>query len=195
MTNRLIVVVLLAAGVLGLPASVPAQTRFGKAGTTELSGGISFSSYTPVSNGKTSDATTLLSFGPEIGYFVADGFEIGFDPGMSLLPGISVATPSKGDGTTILQLFVYPAYNILVEGSRMTPFIQVPVGYTSMSSGSMTNSGFSWGVKGGVKVSGAENFLVTVYGEYLQIAFTPEKATERSGFNFLSFGVAFGGFF
>jgi hypothetical protein len=179
---------------ISLPAS--SQERyFGKAGTTEIAGSISFSSLTPVSNGRTGDATTFLSLGPEIGYFVADGFEIGINPGVSLLPGLSVVTPSEGDGTTILQLFAYPAYNLHIEGSPVTPFLQVPVGYTSMSSGSETQSGFSWGVKGGMKVVAASHLLVTIYGQYLSLTFDPEQATERFGFNVFSFGVGVGGFF
>lgn len=196
MNYRLVIAATVFFGLHMLSVNGSAQENsFGKAGTTEMSGGISFSSFTPVSNGKTSDATTLFSFGPEIGYFVADGFEIGFNPGMSILPGVSVATPSQGDGMTILQLFFFPAYNFRAEGGKVTPFLQVPLGYTSMSSGKDTDSGFSWGVKGGIKVAAAGHFLVTVYGEYLLLSFTPENAKERSGFNFLSFGVALGGFF
>ena len=161
----------------------------------EVSGSISFSSFTPVSNGKTEDATTLFSLGPEVGYFVVDGLEIGLNSGISLLPGLSVVTPSEGEGTTLLQLFFFPAYNIHTQGSKVTPFIQVPFGYTSASSGDQTDSGFSWGVKGGIKIAAAGNFLVTVYGQYLLLSFTPEGATERSGFNYLSFGVGLGGFF
>lgn len=178
--------------------AVPAAGQdkyFGKAGTTEIAGGISFASITPVSNGETGDATTLLSFGPEIGYFVVDGFEIGFSPGMSLLPGVSVITPDQGDALTILQLFASLAYNLHSEGSQVNPFLQVPFGYTSMSSGSTTESGFSWGVKGGIKMVATDHLLLTFYAQYLALSFTPENATERAGFNFLSFGVAVGGFF
>jgi len=182
--------------ILAVALTATSQERyFGKSGTTEIAGGISFSSLTAVNHGETGDATTFLSLGPEIGYFVADGFEIGINPGVSLLPGLSVITPSQGDGTTILQLFVYPAYNLHTEGSSVTPFIQVPVGYTSMSSGSTTQSGFSWGIKGGVKVVATSHLLVSIYGQYLSLTFDPENATERYGFNVLSFGVGVGGFF
>jgi hypothetical protein len=179
-----------------LTAPTFAQDKgFGGAGVIEIAGSISFASITPVSNGKTEDATTFLSLAPEISYFATDGFEIGFNPGVSLLPGISVITPSKGDGTTILQLFASPAYNFHSEGSEVNPFLSIPFGYTSASSGSMTQSGFSWGVKGGIKIVAVQNLLFTVYGQYMALSFTPEKATERSGFNFLSFGVGVGGFF
>lgn len=171
------------------------EKDFGKAGTVEIAGSVSFSSITPVSHGRTGEATTLLSLGPEIGYFVADGFEIGFNPGISLIPGVSVITPSEGEGLTIMQLFAYPAYNFHTEGSPVSPFLQVPFGYTAMTSNDFTQSGFSWGVKGGLKVTIASHLLLTVYGQYLAMTFNPEGVTERYGFNFLSFGVGVGGFF
>jgi hypothetical protein len=180
---------------LATHASRAQEPFFARAGTVEISGSISFSSLTPVSNGETSDATTLLSLGPEIGYFPIEGLEIGFNPGMALLPGVSVVTPAQGDGTTILQLFAFGGYNYHARGSQAIPFIQIPFGYTSLSSGNITQSGFSWGVKGGIKTVPAGHLLLTVYGEYLLLSFTPENATERSGFNFLSFGVSVGGFF
>ena len=63
------------------------------------------------------------------------------------------------------QLFLYPGYNLRLEGSRATPFIEVPLGYTSMSSGSSTSSGFSWGVKAGVKIVPTGHMLLTLYGD------------------------------
>ncbi|MCC6398519.1 MAG: hypothetical protein IT282_16015 [Bacteroidetes bacterium] len=170
------------------------EVFFGKAGTVEIAGSVSFSSITPVTHGRTGEATTLLSLGPEIGYFVADGFEIGFNPGVSLIPGVSVITPSEGEGLTIMQLFAYPAYVVHTEGSPVAPFLQVPIGYTAMTSNDVTQSGFSWGVKGGLKVTVASHVLITIYGQYLAMTFNPEGTTERYGFNFLSFGVGVGGF-
>ncbi len=198
MKDRMFLVMAVGCVLGGLVPTTPAtaqEREFGTAGTTEIAGGISFSSVTPVSNGETGDATTILSFGPEIGYFVTNGFEIGLNPGVTLLPGVSTITPSSGDGTTVLQLFAYPAYNFRLEGSPVHPFVEVPFGYTSMSSGNTTLSGFSWGVKAGLKVVATSHLLLNIYGEYLALTLTPEGATERSGFNFLSFGVSVGGFF
>ncbi len=106
-------------------------------------------------------------------------------------------TPSEGDGTTVLQLFAYPAYNHRIEGSNVTPFLEVPFGYTSMSSGSSKSSGFSWGVMGGLKVAASGQVLLTFYVEYLLITLDRENSTssERNGLNYLSVGIAVGGFF
>lgn len=172
---------------------------FATQGVVELAGSVSFASFTQVSNGKTGDGTTLFSLGPHIGYFPADGIEIGFDPGVTILPGVSVATPEKGDAITLMQLFLYPAYNFRIEGSHVTPYIEVPLGYTSMSSGNTTQSGFSWGVKGGIKVVATGQMLLTFYGEYLQLTLDPENrspnASGRYGLNYLSFGISVGGYF
>jgi len=183
-----------------LPAH--AQERsFGMRGDVEIAGSVSYASITPVSNGNTGDATSIFSFGPQIAYFVTDGFEIGFNPGISILPGISIVTPSHGDNTTVTQLFVYPGYNLRIEGSKTNPFVEVPLGYTSMSSGNYTQSGFSWGVKAGVKIVATGHILLTLYGEYLLIALNPQDtgpyytSSGRTGFNFLSFGIGLGGFF
>lgn len=95
-------VVLIPALILMLIA-VPAHAQdriFGARGDVEIAGSISYASITPVSNGNTSDATSIFSFGPQIAYFVADGFEIGFSPGITIYllpPGISIISPPQGD--------------------------------------------------------------------------------------------------
>lgn len=188
------IAVVLAAGITAGPA-IGQEKPFATAGVTEIAGTISFSSLTPVSRGETEDAITLLSLGPEISHFVTDGLSIGFSPGVTLLPGISVITPAEGDGMTLVQLFALPAWTIRSEGNVVHPFLAVPFGYTSASSGGDSQSGFSWGVKGGIKVEAAGHLLVTCYGQYLAITLNPENASERYGLNFLSFGVALGGFF
>ena len=171
------------------------EKTFGTRGVTEIAGGVSFSSITSVASGKTGDATTILSLAPQLGYFVVDGFELGITTGMTLLPGVSVLTPERGDGTTIVQLFFSPSYNYHAEGSKVCPFIEPQIGYTSMSSGSSSQSGFSYGVRAGIKVIAVEHFLVSLSGQYVALTFNESGATERSGFNYLAFGVGVAGYF
>lgn len=185
--------------LIGLISSVPgvtaAQERtFATKGVTEFSGSVAFSSFTPVSRGETGDAITLFSFGPKLGYFPIDGLELGIDPGVSLLPGISIETPSQGEATTVLQLFGFVGYNLLLEGSKVHPFLEVPFGYTSIASGDDSQTGFSWGVKGGVKIEIVSHLLLGIYGQYLLITLNPENSDDRNGFNFLSFGIGIGAF-
>lgn len=168
---------------------------FAKQGVVELSGSVSFSSLTAVSSGRTDDATTIFSLAPQVGYFVADGIELGISTGMTLLPGVSILTPPKGEGTTILQLFFAPAYNYRAEGSNVCPFIEPQLGYTSISSGDSSESGFSYGVRAGIKAIAVEHFLVSFSGQYMALTFNPSNARERSGFNYLMFGVGIAGYF
>ena len=193
--SRIVASILLIGLISGVPGETAAQERgFATKGVTEFSGSLAFSSFTPVSKGETGDATTLFSFGPKIGYFPTDGFELGIDPGVSLLPGVSVETPSKGDAATVLQLFGFVGYNFLLEGSKAHPFLEVPFGFTSIASGDNSSTGFSWGVKGGVKIEIASHLLLGIYGQYLLITLNPENSTDRNGFNFLSFGIGIGAF-
>lgn len=188
--------VALALVVLLCAASTSAQQRrFAEKGVTELSGSVAFSSLTPVSNGKTGDATTLLSLGPQIGYFPDDGLELGISTGITLLPGISLISPPEGDATTVVQLFFSPAYNFLLKDNNATPFIEADLGYTSVSSGNESQSGFSYGARAGFKFAVVDHFLISLSGQYLAITLNPNNATERTGFNYLTFGVGVGGYF
>ncbi len=200
MTSCLRHPVVLCACALGLVAADPAFAQvkqYAQKGVVEIGGSVSFSSISSVSNGESGDATTLFSFGPRVGYFATDGFQIGFNPGLSFLPlsGLTVVSPESGESLTLLQLFVYPGYAFRKEGSTVFPFIEVPVGYTSASEDGDSRSGFSWGVRGGVKFSPAGSLLVSLYGEYFQLTLNPSGSDGRYGFNYFSFGVGVGGFF
>jgi hypothetical protein len=174
----------------------PQTAEYAAKGVLELGGTVSFSSIADVSNGKTGDATTLFTFAPRIAGFVTDGFQIGFSPGISFLPtsGVTVMSPPRGESTTLLQLFAFPAYVVRTAGQKYYPFIEVPVGYTRISSGNDAQSGFSWGLRGGIKVTPVGNFLLTVFGEYYQITLNRDGAKEHSGFNLFTFGIGVGAF-
>jgi hypothetical protein len=170
--------------------------QFATKGTTELSGTISYSNFTMVSNGETSDNDlSIFTVAPQIGYFVTDGFELGLGTGISLLPGYSVLSPSEGESTNIFQLFLAPSFNLRTENKSIYPFLEAQLGYTSMSSGDNTESGFSYGGRVGVKFVASNNFLITLSGQYLLITLNPEGADERNGLNYLTIGVGVSGFF
>ncbi len=184
-----------------LISTLNAQDRtFGTTGTAELSGSISFESATPVTNGNTGNATTILSFAPSIGFFVTDGFELGLSAGITdgLLfpPGLTVESPSGGSSTTLVQFFIAPSYNIILPDAKVYPFLEAKLGLTSVSfPSSSTRSGFSWGARGGIKIPVVEHFLITPSLEYLVITFNPEGASNRYGFNYFSFGFGVSGWF
>ena len=175
---------------------VNAQTKsFAREGVTELSGSVSFQSFTEVDNDQSGDATTFFSFAPQVGYFVSDGFELGLQTGIALIPGLSIVTPPRGDATTVFQFFLAPSYNVVTPDGKVYPFVEAQIGYTSASSGNSSLTGFSYGARGGLKIPVVEHLLVSTSLQYLAITLNPERATKRNGFNYFAFGVGVSGYF
>jgi hypothetical protein len=177
-------------------STIIAQNKpFATKGVVELAGNVSFSSFTPVSHGNTGDATSFFVLAPQIGYFLSDGVEIGLTTGISLLPGLTVISPTGGESTTITQFFFSPAYNVITKNKSLYPFIEANLGYTSESAGNNSDAGFSYGGRAGVKIVAVDNFLVSLAAQYLVITLNPEGATERYGFNYFSVSVGVSGYF
>jgi hypothetical protein len=161
--------------------------KFATKGSTELGGSISFQSLTPVSNGNTGDATTIFSVAPFIGYFVADGFEIGLNP----LSITSISYPNNSDSYIQITIFAAPSYNFNTE-SIAYPFIEALLGYTSSQSiGWNLGGGFSWGGRGGVKLAVTDKGLLNLAVQYVQIAHGPGGAAGRYGENQLAISAGF----
>lgn len=185
-TRQIIATAEIVAAMLVLTASstfAQVHPLFASKGVTEVGGSISFVSTTPVSNGSTGDALTTFSLQPFIGYFVADGFELGLNP-------LGITTTSfHGSSSTRITIFAAPSYNFRTAGVTF-PFIEALLGYTSQSDGS-TLSGFSWGGRAGVKLAVGGNALVNIGMQYLQITMNPNGATNRFGTNQLSITAGF----
>lgn len=152
---------------------------FASPGVFELGGGLTFQSTTNVTNGNTGGTTTMFSLQPYVGYFITDGFELGFNPF-----GIQTV-----EGNTTLLFLLAPSYNFRT-GSIAYPFIEGLLGLASHSDGD-TRSGFSWGLRGGVKLAIVGNSLLNLGLEYLQITENPSWATDRYGYNQVAFNVGF----
>ncbi len=197
-------IVLLIAGVLLFSLSASAQTRgFATSGCAEIAGSISFSSYTSVVNGVSSNSSiSTFNFSPQLGYFVTDGLELGLSPGISFIgfpPGIT-SLSGGGESETIFQYFVTGGYNFALRGSDGSPgmafpFVEMQLGHTSLSSGGDDHSGFSWGLRGGVKIAPTDHLLVNIGAAYHAITLDPTGASNRYGFNYFDIGVGIGGYF
>jgi hypothetical protein len=177
------------------------ESSFAAKGTTELGGTVSYSSITFVSRGESADnATTTLTIAPQVGYFVTDGLEIGFSPGISffLFPQgfTSMGSTDTGMKSYVIQLWGTVAYNFHTSGRTIFPFIEAQGGYTASDEWLYGDrvSGFSYGVKGGIKVVAVEHLLINISVQYNVITLNPTGASDRSGFNYLSVGVGVGGF-
>ncbi|HEX2869070.1 MAG TPA: hypothetical protein VHO03_18660 [Ignavibacteriales bacterium] len=171
-------------GMLFLSSSLTYAQRsygggFASPGVVELGGGLTFQSTTNVTNGNTGGTTTVFSLQPYVGYFFTDGFELGFNPF-----GIQTV-----EGTTNLLFLLAPSYNFHT-GSIAYPFIEALLGIASHSDGD-TRSGFSWGLRGGVKLNIVGNSNLNLGLEYLQITENPSGATSRYGYNQVAFNVGF----
>lgn len=179
-----------------LSNGIAQDKQFATKGVLELAGTISYSNFTMVSNGETSDDDlSIFTLAPQIGYFITDGFELGIGTGIALLPGYSVLSPSEGESTNFFQLFLAPSYNLRTENKSIYPFLEAQIGYTSVSSGDNSESGLSYGGRVGIKLVAANNFLITFSGQYLLITLNEEGEDERDGINYLTIGVGVSGFF
>jgi hypothetical protein len=157
--------------------------KFATKGSTELGGSISFQSLTSVSNGNTGNAIKIFSVAPYIGYFVTDGFEIGLNP----LGFTSISY--SGSSEKQIMIFAAPSYNFKTEGIAY-PFVEALLGYTSQSNGS-TQSGFSWGGRGGVKIAVTDKGLLNLGIQYVQITLNPSGSTNRYGSNQFTISAGF----
>lgn len=122
-----------------------------------------------------------------MGYFIADGLELGIIP--------SISTSSFGDvSSTSFGVYFAPAYNFNLR-SNLYPFIEGRIGYNSSSvddgiplTPDISSGGFAWGFKGGMKFQVGKSSLVNMAITYDQITMNPKDWTgNRNGKNI--FGV------
>jgi hypothetical protein len=160
-----------------------AQEQFASGGVVELGGNVTFQNIIPVSNGKTGNSYSVFTFAPFIGFFAADGLEIGFNP-----LGITYVSLS-GTSYTQLRILLAPSYNFKTNGNSY-PFIEGLLGYTSYSNSESYN-GFSWGGRAGVKIGITDSGLLNLGIQYLLITLNPENSSDRNGQNELSISAGF----
>jgi len=149
--------------------------RFGMKGTREIGGSIAFQSWTPVYNGQTGDAISTLNVAPYIGWFLSDGFELGFNP-----LGLSASWYGGGGGSTsALTITAAPSYNFISDG-KSTPFIEGLLGVEVVLNGG--NPGYDYGGRIGFKNEIAGNTLLNVAAEYLLTSYN-SSGIGRTGTN------------
>ncbi len=185
-SRRVVIVVLLAFSALAQSGSAQ-DKEYATKGVFELGGDIGYSSYTGVNAGQTSSTTyTNFSLTPSVGYFVTDGLQLAIDPFSLSVSSHTGASTSPSE----IHIMGGLGYAFKTQGSAY-PFIQGLAGYSTYSSGGTSASGFSWGVKGGVKVVLASHVIFQAGLQYLQITENPSGATSRYGYNELLVGGGF----
>ena len=157
-------------------------------GQWDVGGSVGFTSSTPVINGNTGDAMTVIIFAPSASYFVASGFEIGASVQFT-------STKYSGeDAMTDYTLYFVPAYNFKTH-SMFYPYIQGQIGYTGSSMGDASISGLAWGVEGGVKANLVPHVNLKLGINYNQLTRNPSGSSERNGSNNINVMAGFGVFF
>lgn len=184
------------AALLAVHAGSSGQERlFPRTGAVELSGTIAYANYSLVYQGHTGESTSLISFSPQAGYFFTGNIEIGISSGVILLPGLSVQS-GGGRSTTAFQLFLTPAYHLLLGSETIIPFAEAQLGYTSLgATGFDSRSGFSYGGRGGIKVVPVDHMVLTFAAQYLAINLGRSGESERTGYNYFTIGVGVGAYF
>ena len=183
---------LVVALMLMIVASLFAQeAKLTDAGTIELAGTISFSNYkAPAAD----FSYSVFTFAPQVSYFFLDYFSVGMSTGLGYLPGLTVVSPSTGEGSTVVQFFLSPAYHFSLDSKQLFPFVEGQVGYGVVTSGS-SSSGLSYGGRAGVKFIPAGHFFLTFAGQFVSLRLKRSGETQRLGWDYWTIGVGVGGFF
>ena len=127
---------------------------FGSVNCVELGGSISLNSQSVGGY-----ESSVFIFSPFIGWFVAKGFELGFDP-------LSI---TASDGSTSFLVLFAPSYNFLTgSNSKMYPFIEGDIGMNYEGSGGGSESGLSAGGRVGFKIEIVKHALLNISLQYLR---------------------------
>jgi hypothetical protein len=144
--------------------------KYAKQGTWETGGELFFSSsednYTQTGdlNSDRIDTYTNFTLSANAGCFVINGLKLGIEPAVEV-------NDIWGNTETRLKLFFTPEY-VLDTKSKFYPFIAVSAGYqTYNQTYSNTGDGFTWGVKGGVKLNITGNSLLVIALRYYEESF------------------------
>jgi hypothetical protein len=160
--------------------------NYAKKGVVEFSGAVSYSSVTEVYDG-TSDNNSIgvFTFAPQVSYFFIDGFQVGLMP-------TYVSTSYGGSTSSTLGIYASPGY-VFDLRSNVYPYVNALLGYNSISaSNSSSETGFGFGVQGGIKILLGKMALVNIGLEYLATNTTPSGWNGgRIGANNIQFLAGF----
>ena len=158
------VIALLLIAVTSDSQTTKQKSIYAKQMTYEIGGDLFFSStqYTREYSMSTSSSDYTVRdyvINVSAGMFVINGLKLAVEPAFEVMS-------YENSSSSELKLYLTPEY-VFDMNSEVYPFIGGSVGYTSLSSGSAKN-GFSWGVKGGIKINPLGNVLINVGISYYQ---------------------------
>lgn len=158
------VIALLLVTVTSNSQTIKQKSIYAKQMTYEIGGDIMINSteykydQSTISMYNSSSTTTNLIIDGNAGIFVVDGLKLGVET------AIQLSYPEKGSSFTLLKIYFAPEYILNVK-SNIYPYLGGAVGVLSLSSSQSyypTHGGFSWGLKGGVKINAFGNALINV---------------------------------
>ena len=185
--KRLATIVLLAMST-ARPAGAQQLTD---AGNVEISGTVSFSHYAAAASDFSS---SVFTFAPQVSYFLSKSLSLGVSTGLGFLSGLSVVSPSNGDKSTVVQLFLDPAYHFQLDSKKLVPFVEGQLGYGVVTTGD-TSSGLSYGGRAGVKFVPVEHLVLTIAAQFLSLRLYRSGSDDRLGWDYWTTGVGVGGYF
>lgn len=181
---------LLLALLIASPAAAQ-ESRLTDRGSVEMAGTISFSNY----RAPAADVSySVFTFAPQVSYFFRDNASLGITTGLGYLPGLSVVSPSDGERSTVVQLFLSPAYHFPLDSKQLFPFVEGQLGYGIVTSGD-TGSGLSYGARAGVKFTPADHLVLTFAAQYVSLRLKEDGSDQRLGWDYWTLGLSVGGWF
>lgn len=162
------------------------RRTFAMAGTFELGGSASFSSYTSVNNGSTSDASYSLALSPAAGYFIIDELELVVNPLM-----VSYAWSGSLKALN-MQPMAGLAYNFRAH-PRAFPYVEgvAGVAYSWADNGitTISRSGIAWAGRVGLKALVTGTCIANIAVQYQQVTLNRSGDSQRNGFNQIALSV------
>jgi hypothetical protein len=163
------VIALLLARFTSDAQTIKPKSTYAKQTTYEIGGDIMLNSteykrdQTSITD-ETSSTTTNFIIDGTFGYFVIDHLKLAAEP------VIQISFYSGSSYSRRLKLYFTPEYVFDLK-SQVFPYLGCSAGYTSESYSSgenPTHGGFSWGLKGGVRVNAFGNALINIGISYYQ---------------------------
>jgi len=192
MKTKLIAILIVIFCVSSFTLNAQTIKKFALKNVWEAGGSLGFTSTTPVIDGNTGSATTMINFQPYGGYFIAKGLELG------IMPSVNYTKPPSPESDYIdYTLYFAPAYNFIIQKSIVYPYIMGLIGYTVYNGGGTTLSGIAFGGEGGVKINAYGNSLIKFGIQYEQKTLNPSDNPDgnRNGLNNIKIEAGFSLFF
>lgn len=198
-TSFAVAAILLLSATFSDAQTIKSKSIYAKQKTFEIGGDFMFNSteyfrsQTSISSVSNSSTTTNLIINGAAGIFVIDNLKLSIEPAIQL-------SYFEGDSWRQLKIYFSPEYYFNMKGI-VYPYLGGAAGYSSESfsgSNSPSRGGFSWGLKGGIKVNAFGNALINAGVSYYRETYDYSDiylGDVKQHYNILGFKVGISIFF